>query len=340
MLNGYPVPNLVQISHTDPPELLQGIEECQLEIGAHGPNTDDLHDRTVVETAGNRRRNRFAERICHTMRSGFYADTHLFRGQSDADRAMNEVCVRLDCTRDSTCVFGENRGYVIGGLRFNIQGDGLIDCNTERGDLVKCRVGQQIPPFMDTVINIVGDADLVFILFVEKYSAFIELAQFNFHNRYHCIIVTGKGQSDLATRSFLRRLTNELRLPIFCLVDCDVAGLEIFILMKYGSTNMAYDSKNLSCPQMYYLGVLPSDLDRFDIPSENLTMTERARIQMLCTLPCLIEDPTLELEAGTMHLQPVKTSIEMLNTISPHCMSRNYVPLKLFLMMDDLMHQD
>ena len=42
-----------------------------------------------------------------------------------------------------------------------------------------------------------------------------------------------------------------------------------------GSMNMSYDSSNLTTPDIKWLGVRPSDLDRFDIPQQcRLPMTE------------------------------------------------------------------
>lgn len=42
-----------------------------------------------------------------------------------------------------------------------------------------------------------------------------------------------------------------------------------------GSMNMSYDSSNLTTPGIKWLGVRPSDLDRFNIPEQcRLPMTE------------------------------------------------------------------
>ena len=45
--------------------------------------------------------------------------------------------------------------------------------------------------------------------------------------------------------------------------------------MLAGSMNMSYDSSNLTTPDIKWLGVRPSDLDRFNIPQQcRLPMTE------------------------------------------------------------------
>ena len=86
--------------------------------------------------------------------------------------------------------------------------------------------------------------------------------------QYPCIILTAKGQPDVATRLFLRRLKLTLNLPVLALVDSDPYGLKILSVYMKGSMNMSYDSSNLTTPDIKWLGVRPSDLDRFQIPAQ------------------------------------------------------------------------
>ena len=43
-------------------------------------------------------------------------------------------------------------------------------------------------------------SDALFILLVEKDAAFMRLAEDRFYNTYPCIIITAKGQPDVASR--------------------------------------------------------------------------------------------------------------------------------------------
>jgi meiotic recombination protein SPO11 len=43
-------------------------------------------------------------------------------------------------------------------------------------------------------------SDALFILLVEKDAAFMRLAEDRFYNTHPCIIITAKGQPDVATR--------------------------------------------------------------------------------------------------------------------------------------------
>ena len=46
-------------------------------------------------------------------------------------------------------------------------------------------------------------SDALFILLVEKDAAFMRLAEDRFYNTYPCIIITAKGQPDVASRCAL-----------------------------------------------------------------------------------------------------------------------------------------
>jgi len=62
-----------------------------------------------------------------------------------------------------------------------------------------------------------------------------------FYHKYQCIIITAKGQPDVATRIFLSRIKAELQIPVLGLVDSDPYGLKILSVYMSGSKNMAYD---------------------------------------------------------------------------------------------------
>ena len=72
--------------------------------------------------------------------------------------------------------------------------------------------GKAIPPFMDRVTNLQSDA--AFILLVEKDAAFIRLSEDRFYETYPCIIMTAKGQPDIASR-MVRRYIIHISLTSF-----------------------------------------------------------------------------------------------------------------------------
>lgn len=85
----------------------------------------------------------------------------------------------------------QQTGVVVGRLAFREDGD-AIDCRRMGVG------GKAIPPNVDRVSDIRSDA--LFILLVEKDAAFMRLAEDRFYNAHPCIIMTAKGQPDVASR--------------------------------------------------------------------------------------------------------------------------------------------
>ncbi|XP_077214116.1 spo11/DNA topoisomerase VI, subunit A protein [Tasmannia lanceolata] len=258
-----------------------------------------------------------------TKRDLFYTDVKLFQDQSQSDSVLDDVSCMLGCTRSSLNVVASEKGVVVGRLIFSDDGD-IIDC-TKMGV-----GGKAIPPNIDRVSDMESDA--LFILLVEKDAAFMRLAEDRFYNRFPCIIVTAKGQPDVATRLFLKKMKTELKLPVLALVDSDPYGLKILSVYMCGSKNMSYDSSNLTTPDIKWLGVRPSDLDKYRIPEQcRLDMTE----QDIKTGKDLLEEDFIKKnpgwveELGLMVKTKKKAEIQALSSFGFQYLSEVYLPLKL-----------
>ncbi|CAO2824230.1 unnamed protein product [Amaranthus hypochondriacus] len=258
-----------------------------------------------------------------TKRDLFYTDVKLFQDQSQSDAVLDDVSCILGCTRSSLNVVASEKGVVVGRLIFSDNGD-MIDC-TKMGV-----GGKAIPPNIDRVGDMNSDA--LFVLLVEKDAAFMRLAEDRFYNRFPCIIITAKGQPDVATRLFLRKLKLELNLPVLALVDSDPYGLKILSVYGCGSKNMSYDSANLTTPDIKWLGIRPSDLDKYKIPDQcRLPMTE----QDIKTGKDLLEEDFVKKNPGwvreleLMVKTKQKAEIQALSSFGFQYLSEVYLPLKL-----------
>jgi len=129
---------------------------------------------------------------------------------------LDDVATMIGCTRSNLHVVASDKGLVVGRIQFEEDGD-YIDC-TKMGV-----GGKAIPPYIDKIENIQSDAE--FILLVEKEAAYMRMAEDRFYHRYPCIVITAKGQPDVATRMFLSRITAELKIPVLGLVDRFVVAL-------------------------------------------------------------------------------------------------------------------
>lgn len=258
-----------------------------------------------------------------TKRDLFYTDVKLFRTQGESDEVLNDVACLIGCTRTSLSVVASEKGIVIGRVQFREAGD-LIDC-TRMGV-----GGKAIPPYIEKITDITSDAE--FILLVEKDAAFMRLAEDRFYVKYPCIIITAKGQPDVATRLFLKKLRTELNIPILGLVDSDPYGLKILSVYTSGSKNMSYDSANLTTPDVKWLGVRPSDLDKYGIPEQcRLPMTDHdiKTGKELLEEDFIKKNPKWYKELQLMVQNKEKAEIQALSSFGFQYLTEEYLPRKL-----------
>ncbi|GMI38491.1 hypothetical protein TrCOL_g8178 [Triparma columacea] len=258
-----------------------------------------------------------------TKRDLFYTDVKLFVKQAESDGVLDDLSTMIGCTRSNLNVVASDKGLVVGRVQFEEDGD-PIDC-TRMGV-----GGKAIPPYTDKIDNIQSDAE--FILLVEKDAVYMRLAEDRFYHRYPCIIITAKGQPDVATRMFLRRLKYELKIPVLGLFDSDPYGLKILSVYMSGSKNMSYDSAHLTTPDIKWLGIRPSDLDRYGLPEQcRLDMTDAD----ISTGKIMIEEdfikanPKWVKEMELMLKTKKKAEIQALSSFGFQYISEDYLPRKL-----------
>jgi DNA topoisomerase VI subunit A len=78
-----------------------------------------------------------------------------------------------------------------------------------------------------------------------------------------------------ATRRFIRRLTDEMDLPVYCFVDCDPYGIaNIYRTLKVGSGNAAHINQFFCAPRAHFLGVTPQDIVDFGLQDATHPLTK------------------------------------------------------------------
>jgi DNA topoisomerase VI subunit A len=199
------------------------------------------------------------EDIHATKREVFYTDVNLFQEQKNSDKSIEDVSTMLYTTRNSTHIVAAPKGTCVGRLRTRDRND-IIDLEGLGSG------GWTISPMLDNIDIIESDAE--FILVIEKDAAMMRLAEARFWRKYPCILLTAQGVGNVAVRMFLKRLSKELNLPVFSLVDSDPYGHYIHSVYLRGSKRLSYESPFLATPNIRLLGVLTRDLDKYKIPQE------------------------------------------------------------------------
>jgi len=171
--------------------------------------------------------------------------------QKESDAVLRDIEVYVGLLREDMLILSKEKGKVVGDLRIR-SGDDVID-------LSKMGHGAYaIEPTPDLIEFLDVNAELVLV--VEKDAVFQQLHRAGFWKKYRAILVTSAGQPDRATRRFVRRLNEELKLPVYILTDADPYGWYIYSVFKIGSIALSYESERLATPNAKFLGVSMTDI--------------------------------------------------------------------------------
>ncbi|QIW24211.1 DNA topoisomerase IV subunit A [Sulfolobus sp. S-194] len=171
--------------------------------------------------------------------------------QKESDSVIVDIEVFTSLLREEMLILSKEKGKVVGDMRIR-SGNDIID-------LSKMGHGAySIEPTPDLIDFV--DINAEFVLVVEKDAVFQQLHRAGFWKQYKAILVTSAGQPDRATRRFVRRLNEELKLPVYILTDADPYGWYIYSVFRIGSISLSYESERLATPNAKFLGVSMTDI--------------------------------------------------------------------------------
>lgn len=79
--------------------------------------------------------------------------------------------------------------------------------------------GNKTPSEIECINQILQVSKVDFVLVIEKETVFHSLSDMDFHKKCQCVMVTGSGEPDVATRLLLRKLRTSMHVPVCALVD-------------------------------------------------------------------------------------------------------------------------
>lgn len=189
--------------------------------------------------------------IVYKSIDGKHTGENTWDEQRESDSVIRDLEVYLNVLREDLLILSKEKGKVVGNLVIR-SGDDVID-------LSKMGHGAYaIEPTPDLIEFL--DVDAEYVLVVEKDAVFQQLHRYGFWKKHKAILVTSAGQPDRATRRFVRRLSEELKLPVYVLTDSDPYGFYIYSVFKVGSITLSYESERLATPKAKFIGVALTDI--------------------------------------------------------------------------------
>jgi DNA topoisomerase VI subunit A len=272
------------------------------------------------------------ERKTVSIRQMYYMSKHTlphssentFEDQDESDPIIEDLEVGIDALREELHLFATRRGSVVGKLVIEDAGDRIDLSRMGRG-------GWSLPSICEPDVIKFLECKAEFILFVEKDAVFTRLNEDGFWKKHNCILMTTGGQATRGARRLLQRMSEELKLPSYVLVDNDPWGLYIYSVLKQGSINLAYESMRMAVPGVRFLGMSSSDYNAFKLTSAvqiKLKKEDIARAEQMKAYPWF-KDKKWQREIQALLTNGFKMELDGFLTKSISFITDEYIPKKL-----------
>src|SRR5690242_1921848 len=268
-----------------------------------------------------------------SIRGMFYLLKHTIEGtseetfdtQDECDPVIEDIEVSLDSMREELHLYAKNAGAMVGPITLVDSGD-TIDCARMGSG------GYSIPSIVEQDIVQFKKNTAKFILHVEKDTVWRRFNEDRFWEKHNCILTHGSGQPPRGVRRMLHRLHNELKLPLYCVLDNDPWGYYIYSVIKQGSINLAFESQRMAIPEAKYLGLRSIDFERCQLSDSvkiSLNDTDKKRARQVAQYPWFEKKPKWQTEIKRMIANDFKLEVESLISKDISYVTETYVPERL-----------
>lgn len=202
-----------------------------------------------------------------------------FTGQDESNKVAEDLEIITKKMREDFKLRPEEDGArIIGNITIeerNRKGElKKINCRDDVGDS-----GYSIPYNVEKEKIKFKGVDADFICAIETGGMFDRLVENGFDENFRAILVHLKGQPARSTRRFMKRANRELGLPVIVFTDGDPWSYRIFASVAFGAIKTAHISEYLATPSSMYLGITPSDIKNYELPTDDLTKQDIAALK-------------------------------------------------------------
>jgi meiotic recombination protein SPO11 len=217
-----------------------------------------------------------------TQRDVYYALKFLFNNQNECNKMIIRTGKVLKLRRHEMRIVPGTRGCVAGDLKFSLKSEGNVwfDCEN---------MASQGGFPISNIWTLPGDdieiqTKALFLLVIEKEGIYRRLCEDEF-TRFRCILVTGCGYPDVATRALVHRLSQMLpHITVLGICDFNPHGIALLLTYKFGSKSMNFESEGFEVSRLKWLGLRMKQLEEMnldDICYERLSEHDHRKIDWL-----------------------------------------------------------
>ena len=208
-----------------------------------------------------------------------------FGSQDESNLLAEDLEIVSACMREDFKLRPEEDGArVMGDItisELNRKGERkTINCRDDVGDS-----GYGIPFNVEKEKVTIKKGNAKFIVAIETGGMFDRLVENGFDEKHNALLIHLKGQPARSTRRFIKRLNEELRIPVTVFTDGDPWSFRIFASVAYGAIKTAHISDYLATPTSQFIGITATDILNYKLPTDRLSEQDIGALKSELTDP-------------------------------------------------------
>jgi DNA topoisomerase-6 subunit A len=217
-----------------------------------------------------------------TKREAYYVSKNWadarFNEQPESDSVMDDIEATFRVNREQIGFIADEHGGDVAGRL-------IVHDVDDKGKAIKIdctKMGSGAYSIPTSVEHLKFETKANFILAIETKGMFERLNKHGYWKKANCIIVSMGGVPSRACRRFIRRLSDEMKLPVYVFTDGDPYGIgSIYRTLKVGSGNAAHINEFFCVPKAKFIGITPQDIEDYKLPTHPLKEVDFKKIKDL-----------------------------------------------------------
>ena len=189
-----------------------------------------------------------------------------FADQDESDSIIDFIGEMMECYREDLNCFANDRGGQTYSQQLVVT-ETLPDGSKATIDLSTLGTSPFQPKNRPQSLKLKAKKKIDFCLIVESEGTANTLVNSGFTRRHPVILLGAQGVPSNAVRGWTKLIQDELDIPCYFFGDLDAYTMQnIFRTLKAGSAASLIRNADFSAPDVKFLGVLPEDIKKYDLP--------------------------------------------------------------------------
>jgi DNA topoisomerase-6 subunit A len=204
-----------------------------------------------------------------------------FDGQEESDSIIDFIGDMLEVYREELNCFANDRGGQTYSQQLLVT-ETLPDGDKANVDLSTLGTSPFQPKNKPQALKLKAKKKIDFCLVVESEGTAGTLQAMGFTKRNNCILMGAQGVPSNGVRGWCKLIEDQLDVPMYFFGDLDAYTMQnIFRTLKAGSAASLIRNSDFSAPNVRFLGVLPTDVKKYDLPHYNVKESDPAEARAL-----------------------------------------------------------